>query len=150
MSETGSFRSRDLAACLAARGVPLSIAVSRVADWTRRDFLRPSVRGPNSSPNLFSRPSLIVVQVLDELFELGAHGPILSAASSALYLEGALEAAAAGSRAGETWTLSVKTEGALGEPLSFVATIGRHQEVCGFEVALNPFLVALIGSAHDA
>lgn len=140
------FRLRDLAAAVAATGVPLTLAHNRLQSYVKAGLIRVRADGPNSSPNLFAREDMTVALVLSAFVEAGAHLPIITAASRALYADGALQAASDGAMWGQEWVCRVWIASDDEHPtgaLSFNAKLTRRDAPCGLEIALNPMLKVL-------
>lgn len=145
------FRLRDLSAAVAATGVPLSLAHSRLQSYAKTGLIRVRAGGPNSSPNLFAREDMAVALVLSAFVEAGAHLPIITAASKALYADGVLEAASNGALWGQEWVCRVwmtrddqnRTVKDTAGALIFNGEVARRGKPRGFEVVMNPMLKAL-------
>lgn len=146
-----AFRLRDLAVAVAATGVPLSLAHQRLQSYVKKGLLRVRVRGRNTSPNLFAREDMAVTLVLSAFVEAGAHLPIITAASKALYADGALDAASEGALWGQEWVCRVwmtrddqnRTVKDATGALIFNGEVARAGKPRGFEVVMNPMLKAL-------
>ena len=146
-----AFRLRDLAVAVAATGVPLSIAHQRLQSYVKKGLLRVRVRGRNTSPNLFAREDMAVALILSAFVEAGAHLPIITAASKALYADGVLEAASNGALWGQEWVCRVwmtrddqnRTVKDAAGALIFNGEVARRGKPKGFEVVMNPMLKAL-------
>ena len=152
-----AFRLRDLAVAVAATGVPLAFAQSRLQSYVKKGLIRVRVGGRNTSPNLFAREDMTAALVLSAFIEAGAHLPIITAASEALYADGVLEAASYGALWKQEWVCRVwmtrddqnRTVKDAAGCLIFNGEVARAGTPRGFEVVMNPMLKALSPLMRD-